>query len=120
LIRFGLALLVTTLFIVGLTWLACQLSWINSFPSFFYQTLLLLLLSTFIMYGYLSRAESSIFVQLYLLVMAVKLLAYAAYNLLMIRRDPGEAMPNVTAFMIMYLLYITVEVAFLYRKISRS
>jgi hypothetical protein len=52
--------------------------------------------------------------------MAVKLLAYAAYNLLMIRRDPGEAMPNVTAFMIMYLLYITVEVAFLYRKISRS
>jgi hypothetical protein len=109
-----------TLLIVGLAWTACQLSWIHSFPSFFYQTLVLLVLSTYIMYGYLSRTPSSVFVQFYLLVMVVKLLAYAGYNLLIIRSDPGEANGNVTVFLIIYVLFTALEVTFLYRKISRS
>ena len=108
-----------SLMVAGAGWFAVQQSWIDVLPSYFFRTLILLVLSTFIMYGYLSRSERSIFVQLYLLMMTVKLLAYAGYNFFMIRSDPGEATGNVSAFLAIYLLSTAIEVAFLYQKINR-
>ena len=60
------------------------------------------------------------FVQLYLLTMAVKLVAYGAYNLLMILKDKSGAAENVVFFMILYLVFTTLEIVFLYRKITGS
>lgn len=58
------------------------------------------------------------FVTLYLLSMAVKLLAYGAYVVVMIIYDNEGATENVVFFMAAYALFTGLEVAFLYRKIS--
>lgn len=52
--------------------------------------------------------------------MAVKLVAYGAYNLLMILKDKSGAAENVVFFMILYLVFTTLEIVFLYRKITGS
>jgi len=90
-------------------------------PSYFVQTLLFLVFSTGLLFVYLYRSGSAgYFVQLYLLSMAIKLLAYGAYNLIIIRSDPSGAIPNVVFFMLVYFIFTLLEIAFLYRKISRS
>jgi hypothetical protein len=120
-IRFFVALLVAAITIAGLTIVAKNLSWINTLPSFFYQTILFLLFATLVVFRYLYRIEKpDFFVQLYLLTMALKLLAYGAYNLIVILEDRRGAAQNVGFFMILYLLFTVLEVVFLYRKISRS
>ena len=60
------------------------------------------------------------FVQLYLLSMAVKLLASLAYCLLMVLDDRQGAILNVIYFLIIYILYTSLEIGFLYRRMSRS
>jgi hypothetical protein len=120
-IRFFVALLVAAITIAGLTIVAKNLSWINTLPSFLYQTILFLLFATLVVFRYLYRIEKpDFFVQLYLLTMALKLLAYGAYNLIVILEDRRGAAQNVGFFMILYLLFTVLEVVFLYRKISRS
>ena len=68
---------------------------------------------------YLVRAGDNSFVQLYLLTMVVKLLAYCAYNVVIILQDRENAGINVGFFLITYLLFTTLELAFLYRRIPR-
>ena len=76
---------------------------------------------TTVIFVYLYRlAKPSVFVQLYLFSMAVKLLACFAYTLLMIREDKSGAVVNVLYFLIVYLLFTALEIAFLYRRISHS
>ncbi len=120
-IRFFVVLLVSAITIAGLTVVAKNLSWIDSLPSFFFQTILFLLFATLVVFRYLYRTEKpDFFVQLYLLTMALKLMAYGAYNLIVILEDRRGAAQNVGFFMILYLLFTVLEVVFLYRKISRS
>jgi hypothetical protein len=95
--------------------------WIEELPSFFYQTLLFLIFGTGLIYAYLYRSgKPGFFVQLYLLTMAVKILAYGAYNFIVILEDPAGAVRNVVWFLILYLSFTALEVGFLYGKISRS
>ena len=76
---------------------------------------------TSIIFVYLyRRGTPGLFVQLYLLSMAVKLLACLAYNLLMIIEDGSGAIPNVLYFLFVYTVFTAVEIGFLYKKISRS
>jgi hypothetical protein len=120
-IRFFVALLVAAVIMAGLTVVAKNLSWIDTLPSFFLQTILFLLFATLVVFRYLYRTEKpDFFVQLYLLTMALKLLAYGAYNLIVILEDRRGATQNVGFFMILYLLFTVLEIVFLYRKISRS
>lgn len=101
--------------------LAIRLTWIDALPSFFYQTILFLAFTTFVVFGYLYKADKpGFFVQLYLLTMVVKFIAYGVFNLIVIREDPTGAVNNVAFFMLIYLVFTTLEVGFLYRKISRS
>lgn len=120
-IRFFVVLLVAAVAVGGLTFLAAHLSWINSLPSFFYQTILFLLFATFVVFRYLYRIEKpDFFVRLYLLTMVLKFVAYGAYNLIVILEDRRGAAANVVFFMLLYLLFTALEIGFLYRKISRS
>lgn len=120
-IRFFVVLLVTALAIAGLTILALHLSWIDALPSFFYQILLFLVFATFVVFRYLYKADKpDFFVQLYLLTMVVKFIAYGVFNLIVILEDRPGAPHNVAFFIIIYLFFTALEVAFLYRKISRS
>lgn len=120
-IRFVIVLTVSALVVGGFTWGAYALQWIDQFPSFFYQTLIFLVFSTTTIFAYLHKINKpDFFVQLYLLTMAVKLLAYGAYNLVMIVKDNAGASVNVVFFMMLYVIFTVLEIAFLYRKISGS
>jgi hypothetical protein len=120
-IRFFVVLLGAALAMAGLTFLAVHLSWIDALPSFFYQILLFLVFATFVVYRYLYKVNKpDFFVQLYLLTMAVKFIGYGVFNLIVIMEDRPGAAHNVAFFLVIYLLFTALEVAFLYRKISRS
>ena len=88
-------------------------------PSFFYPTLLFLLLGTAIIYRYLIKVEKpEFFVQLYLITMAMKLLTYGAYCWVMIAQDNAGAPANVGFFLAVYLAFTVLEIGFLFHKIS--
>lgn len=121
-IRFGIVLMISATALALLTVFACQQLWIPKLPSFFYQTLIFLLFSTSTIFVYLFKVNKPgfFFIQLYLLTMVVKFIAYGAYNLLMIMDDRAGASLNVVFFMILYFTFTAVEIGFLYRKISNS
>jgi len=91
------------------------------FPSFSYQTILFLALTTSIIFRYLYNIEKpEIFVQLYLLMMAVKLLGYGAYVFYMIMADSAGAVNNVALFLLFYVTLTAMEIIFLYAKIQKT
>jgi hypothetical protein len=94
--------------------------WVQALPSYYTQTLILLLFGTIVLYVYLFRFErQDLFVHVYLLSMVVKLLAYGAYNFFVIIEDENGAVANVVWFMVVYLIFTLLEIAFLYRKVSK-
>ena len=90
----------------------------SSPPSYFFQTLTLLYLGTAGIYFYLVDVKASAprqFVQLYMVTLFAKLIAYGGYVLFMVWHHPAEAAENALVFMIIYLLFTAIEVIFLYR-----
>jgi hypothetical protein len=119
LIRFVIALLVAAIVLAGLSAIACIQLWNGELPSFFYQTLIFLVFATITIFAYLYKVDKpDFFVQLYLLTMAIKLLAFGAYNLFMILEDKSGAPANVIFFMLLYIVFTGLEITFLYRKIT--
>ena len=118
-IRFIIALLVSAIVLAGLSAIVCKQLWTGDLPSFFYQTLIFLVFATITIFAYLYNVDKpDFFVQLYLLTMAVKLLAFGAYNLFMILEDKTGAPANVVFFMLLYFVFTGLEITFLYRKIT--
>lgn len=117
--RFIAVLLLNVVFLTALVFIAADKSWITAKPSFFYQTLFFLFFSTVVIFTYLYKAaRPDFFVQLYLLTMALKLIAFSAYVYFMITTDlPGAAL-NVAFFLLSYFSFTLLEIVFLYRKIS--
>jgi hypothetical protein len=90
-------------------------------PTYFKPTLLLLVFTTGLIYVYLHRADKpEFFLNLYLLTMIIKIVAYCAYNLVIIMRDRQAAVTNVGFFMVTYFIFTGIEIVFLHRKISRE
>lgn len=119
-IRFFLTLLTVALVLSTGAWISADSHWITTLPSFFFQTTFFLLFGTGLLYIYLYRFNKpDFFIQLYLLTMALKLLAYGAYNFFMITEDREGAVANVVWFMILYFIFTVLEISFLYQKISR-
>jgi hypothetical protein len=118
LFRFLIVLLLTAAVIAAVVLFAVSAGYFDR-PSFFLKTLILLTFSTALIYGYLYKADRpAFFLQLYLLTMVVKLLAYCAYNLIMILSDKPAAVGNVIFFMVTYFVFTMLEIGFLYRKIA--
>lgn len=116
--RFFIALLLTAALIAATVLLAASSGYFAK-PTFFLKTLILLTFATGMIYVYLYKANKpEFFLQLYLLTMVVKLLAYCAYNLVMILTDKAAATGNVVFFMATYFVFTILEVAFLYGKIA--
>jgi hypothetical protein len=90
----------------------------ETLPPYMWQTLIFLNLTTGIIFYYLIKSDKSLFVQLYLLTMVIKLFAYAGYNVIIIMLDRENAGANVGFFLVTYLIFTTLELLFLYRKIS--
>ncbi|MEP6735757.1 MAG: hypothetical protein ABJA70_09580 [Chryseolinea sp.] len=117
-IRFTIVLVSMAVLCVCLMLMAARLSWVVSVPSFFYQTLILLVTTNLVIYRYLIKIKRpDFFVQLYLLTIAVKLLAYGGYITWIIIDDKAGAIPNVAVFLMLYVAFTVVEIVFLYRKI---
>ena len=112
--RFYLTLSLTALVVVSTGYFYL----FSLLPSYFYQTVTLLLLGTAGIYFYLidiKAARPRHFVQLYMLTLFAKLVAYGGYVFFVVWDDPAEASANALVFMIVYLLFTTIEVFFLYR-----
>ncbi len=117
--RFFIVLAVISFFIIGVAKFELAQLWVAHLPSFFYETLLFLALTTCVIYGYLYKVNKpDVFVQLYLLMMAVKLMGYGGYVFFMITTDSVDAAANVVLFMALYFLFTLLEIGFLYRKIK--
>jgi hypothetical protein len=119
LIRFLIAVLAVALCAALTMFLAVRLGWVASAPSWYPQSVIILGAFTLVIYRYLDRLNKpGLFVQIYLLSMAVKLLAYGVYVALMILDDKSGANKNVLFFLILYVVFTGLEVAFLHRKIA--
>lgn len=95
--------------------------WLLQRPTFLYETTWLVAFATSVIFVYLYRwGKAGYFVQLYLLSMALKLIACLAYCIFMILEDRQGAVPNVLYFMAIYFVLTALEIGFLYRKISDS
>lgn len=121
-IRFFLTLIFASGLMITMVWAMVSNGWwITTLPSFFYQTISFLLFGTGLLFVYLYKFDKpDYFVHLYLLTMAVKLLAYGAYNFFMVIEDRQQAVENVVWFMVLYIAFTGIEISFLYQKISRS
>ncbi len=120
-IRFFLSLsLVAILLVIG-AWVMVDQQWIEALPSFFLESLIFLLFGTGVLFVYLYKFDKpDFFIQLYLLSMALKLVAYGAYNFFVIVEDEKGAMLNVSWFMLVYFFFTALEIAFLYPKITHQ
>ena len=115
--RFFIALILTAI-LLGSAVFAAGVFGVLQIPSFFLSTLALLTGSTGLIYRYLHKADSgAFFVQMYLLTMVIKVLAYGTYNLIMILRDKASAVENVVFFMVTYFIFTALEIGFLHQKI---
>lgn len=114
--KFVLTLLATALVIASGFWYV-----ITPLPSFFYQSLALLLFGTGGIYFYLvdiKQERPAYFVQIYIATLFVKILAYGAYMFFVVWDDKGGAADNALFFMVTYFIFTAVEIIFLYRKVN--
>jgi hypothetical protein len=119
LVKFILWLLITAAFILGVFQFALMQGWISQKPSFSYATVFLLTFVTAVIYRYLYKLSSpEFFVQLYLLLMVVKLIAFLGYNVFMVLKDKPGAAANVIFFLIGYLIFTALEIVFLYQHVN--
>lgn len=115
--------LITVLLLISLMTVLIGQMIFPELPSFFYQTIILLLMGTTGIYFYLidvKRQRPEYFVQLYLATLMAKILAYGGYVLFVVWDDPAQASNNALVFMFTYFIFTTVEIIFLYRKVSRQ
>lgn len=85
-------------------------------PSFLFLIVTVLAAATFLAYFFMLRTGSENFVKNYLLTIVVKLLAGGIFIGAIIFADIDGAETNAVTFMVVYLLFTGLEVAFLFGK----
>lgn len=91
----------------------------QSRATFIWPTLFFLTFTTLVIYYYLLKTRAEQFVQLYLLTLVIKIVAYAGYCLAIAVKDRDNAGGNVIFFLVTYFIFTALEVTFLYRQTSR-
>lgn len=119
-LKFIIALVTAVVILMVGLHLCIHYNWIENRPSFSNESIALLFFVNVIIFYYLNRLSKDIFVQLYLLSMAVKILAYASFTIIIILKDRDGAFANVVFFLIAYLIFTVLEVAFLYKRFGPS
>lgn len=116
-IRFVLALIVLSFISFSITYLLVSNDVIAHWPTFTHESLALLTISVGVIFRYLIKVDKAeLFINLYLLGMVVKLLAYGAYSFFMIARDEAGAAYNLVFFLANYFVFTALEIGFLYQK----
>jgi hypothetical protein len=119
LIRFLVALISAAIVIVGATYLLVQQRAI-SLPTFLWPSLILLLLSTAIIFRRIYNSQQSQFVIVYLGTLVIKLVAYLGYAVALLVFDKDSGVENVIFFLVVYFVFTFLEIMFLYPKINQS
>jgi hypothetical protein len=89
-------------------------------PSFGWQITLFLSVSTLVVCWYVLKFHKQGFtIQAVMGSVLLKLAGSLAFLLLIVLKDPVGAVPNAVFFMIGYVLFTALELAFLYPRISR-
>jgi hypothetical protein len=97
-------------------------SWVitkYSAPSFLFLIVTSLAAATFLAYFFMLRTTSEDFVKNYLLTIVIKLLAGGLFIGAIIFADIEHAETNAVAFMVVYLLFTGLEVAFLFGRFNK-
>ncbi len=109
-----MAILVAILFIGG------KYHWFTATPSYGYEIIFFLGISTAVIFRFLIRPSlAPYFTQAYLLSIALKMLGYGAFILVIIFKDRSGAFGNALLFIVSYLLFTALEVGFLFVRINR-
>ena len=119
-LKFIIALVITALVLWGGLQLCIFYHWLDRTPSFSRESLALLFITNLIIFYYLNRLSKEIFVQLYLLSMALKIVAYASFILIIVLKNREQAFANAVFFLIAYFVFTALEVAFLYKRFGPS
>lgn len=118
-IRFLIATLATAGFIAWLVPYLYEGGWLETLPTFYLHTLILVVFATVAIFTYLYRLKNpGSFTQFYLLLMVLKIVAFLAYNLVMVMKSKEYAAVNVVFFLIVYFIFTGLEIAFLYFHVS--
>lgn len=113
---------IITTVIISLLLISSGYLFFQTLPGFFYPSLILLVLSTVGLYRFLiniKRSQPDYFVPVYLGTLAIKLIAYVVYIIVMIKRQPEDVFGNVVFFMIGYVIFTALETTFLHRVVNR-
>ncbi len=95
--------------------------WIAEVPSYMYFSTWVMAFITTIIFVYLYNLNRpTLFVQFYLLSLAIKVMAALAYCLVMVLKDPQGSAANVSYFFALYVVFTALEIVLLYRKIGTS
>lgn len=118
-LKFLVFLVALAVCFIGIYWLGSSLGWIVHKPSFFYQSLFFVAITTAVLYRYLYlEKRPEYFVQIYLLLMVLKVICYLTYNVFMVMKDRAGSGSNVMFFLVAYMAFTALEIVFLYRKIN--
>jgi hypothetical protein len=117
LVKFSISIVVLSLLFIALRFILIQQGVLEHPPSFFYTSLAFGAFVTVVIYAYLVGVrKADFFIQLYLLLMVVKIVAALGYSTLMVLKDKPGAKINVVFFLLIYVGFTALEVVFLYRQ----
>ena len=112
--RFTISLFVSALLICGAVYLLASQGYLPA-PSYYLETTLLFSISAWVTFKKLVEIQSpSIFTQAYLGSIVIQLLAWISYLGVVLYMDRPGAKSNAVYFLINCLIFITLEVSFLF------
>jgi hypothetical protein len=118
-IRFILGTIALTILLWAATqWFAIK-GLIDGLPSYLLEVLLLLSVSTIVIYYFLQKMKTTEpldFVKNFLLSVVLKILLSGAFVFILIKLDPAGANTNAVFFMISYLFFTAYEIIVLTKK----
>lgn len=121
-VRYLIIMLAVLAVLMATVWVgSVQTWWI--LPAMWIQVLVFLFIATLIVGFNLVRIRKNqpqVFVQFYLLSISVKMIAGLAFIFFLVWDNPAEAAPIVALFMVAYILFTFVEVAYLLNQNSKG
>jgi inner membrane protein involved in colicin E2 resistance len=118
-IRFYITLTAVMAFLTSAVYAGVHYGWVDTMPSFAVPVVLVVGLSTGLIYFLLvRRAEQDTFTQAYLLSIVLKMLSFSVFILIVIFSDREGAFANALIFLVSYFVFTGVEVGFLYGRIN--
>lgn len=121
-LRYFIIMLTVLAALLGGVWFGASQAW-WSLPAMWIQVLVFLFITTLIIGFNLVRIRKNqpqVFVQFYLLSISVKMIAGLAFIFFLVWDNPAEAAPIAALFMVAYILFTFVEVAYLLSQNSKG